>query len=256
MSSELRCMNRILLLILLSCAPLLWAQQPSNEVIGKISADLYDKSGIYIINQRTEQSVMSDHLGNFQISAIAGDSLMFSSTETIGHRIVLTDDDLSNEILFVKLEVLVNRLDEVIIYKRSNITSESLGLISKNQKKYTPAERKLNTASNPYEVVGLRASASLDPVLNWMSGRTAMLKKEVEVEKKEGWLAILSDMYDEKHIVEILKVPAEYVNGFLRYCIENDSFIQSLMANNKGITTFQLTGLAVEYNKIIKSENP
>src|SRR5690606_20515215 len=137
------------------------------------------------INQRTEQSIMSDHSGNFQIFAIAGDTLMFSSTEIIGRRIVLTDDDFTKEILFVQLEVLVNRLDEVIIYKRSNITSESLGLISKNQKKYTSAERKLNTASNAYESIGLGGSVGLDPVLNWMSGRTAMLKKEVEVEKKE-----------------------------------------------------------------------
>src|SRR5690606_5017641 len=154
------------------------------------------------------------------------------------------------------LDVLLNPLDEVIIVKHSNITSESLGLISKKQKKYTPAERKLNTASNAYEAIGLGGSVGLDPVLNWMSGRTAMLKKEVEVEKKEGWLAVLSDMYEEKHIVETLKIPAEYVNGFLRYCIENDSFVESLIANNKGITTFQLTRLAVEYNKIIKSENP
>src|SRR5690606_13199928 len=97
---------------------------------------------------------------------------------------------------------------------------------------------------------------SLDPVFNWLSGRTAMLKKEVAIEKKEGWLAVLYSSYDEEQVVENLKIPAEHVDGFFRYCIEKDYILQTLAANNKTMLSFQLGELAVEYNKIIQIENP
>jgi hypothetical protein len=55
-----------------------------------------------------------------------------------------------------------------------HINAENLGIIPYNQKKYTAAERKLYTTR----------SGLLDRPLNWMSGRTAMLKK-VAVERKK-----------------------------------------------------------------------
>ena len=54
-----------------------------------------------------------------------------------------------------------------------------MGIISPFTKHYTPAQRKLYTATSGGGIV------PVDPILNWLSGRTAMLKKEVEVEKKE-----------------------------------------------------------------------
>jgi hypothetical protein len=51
----------------------------------------------------------------------------------------------------------------------STITAESLGIIPYGQKKYTPAERKLYTATS---------GGGIDGLLNTISGRKAMLKKK------------------------------------------------------------------------------
>lgn len=71
---------------------------------------------------------------------------------------------------------------EVIEYK--NINPVALGIVPANQKTYTPAERKLYTATGGGNRYGLSTSVSLDGIINGISGRTKMLKKEVQVEKE------------------------------------------------------------------------
>jgi hypothetical protein len=56
---------------------------------------------------------------------------------------------------------------KVVIDENSQISAENLGIIPYGQKKYSPAERKLYTAR----------SGLLDPALNWITGRKAMLKR-------------------------------------------------------------------------------
>lgn len=244
----------VLLLFVLSSATV--RSQAQNPILtGKVVASLLELDNIYVINTRTEKAVQTKTGGYFQITAVAGDTLMFSSTQIIGKRIVLTADDLKKELLFVAIAAKFNELDEVIVFQHKPITAESLGIVPKGQKKFTQAERKLNTASNSYAVAGLNSAAGLDPVFNWMSGRTAMLKKEAEVEKKEGWLEVLSDMFASKYITDDLKIPTDYVNGFMRYCVENSQFVALLQARNKHMAKFLLGDLAVRYNEIIAAEN-
>ena len=243
-----------LFMLLLFACNIATGQESPTLITGKVMADLSELDGIYIVNVATEASTTTQTGGYFAIPATAGDTLMFSSTLTVAKRIVIKSTDFESDLLFVKLEMLANQLDEVIVKQYRNISPESMGIVPEGQRIFTPAERKLNTASNPYAQFGLGAVASLDPVFNWMSGRTSMLKKEVEIEKKEGWLAVLSNMFDADYIVK-LKIPADYVAGFYRYCIENRSLIASLKSGNKTMAGFQLSELAVIYNQIITLES-
>ena len=60
-------------------------------------------------------------------------------------------------------------LKEVIVNEHPEITAENLGIIPYGQKKYTSAERKLYTATS---------GNGIDGLLNTISGRKAMLKKD------------------------------------------------------------------------------
>jgi hypothetical protein len=126
------------------------------------------------------------------------------------------------------------------------------------QKTYTEAERKLHTATalnataSATGMVG--GSISADPLLNFFSGRTAMLKKEVAVEKKEFFMKLLEHMFSLDHFVDRLKIPLEYVKGFEYYAVENEKFTVILNSKNKTSTEFLLGELAVKYKEIIASE--
>ncbi|HEX7870209.1 MAG TPA: hypothetical protein VF455_08845, partial [Chryseobacterium sp.] len=145
------------------------------------------------------------------------------------------------------------------IKRYDNINSVALGIIPGGQKSYTQVERRLQTATglNATASAGSMAggSVSVDPLLNFLSGRTAMLKKELAVEKKETFMRLLESMFTIDHFVDRLKIPLEYVKGFKYYAVENDKFTVILNSKNKTSTEFLLGELAVKYKEILALEN-
>ena len=241
-------------LLFLSIVSTVWSQEESRlELNGKITANVTELDGIYIVNRRTEKVSVTEKGGYFSILAKVGDTLMISSIQFKGKSIGLTQTDFEKELFFIRLESLIHPLDEVKIIKYNNINAVSLGIIPKGQKSYTPAERKYKTATDMSG--GLGYVATLDPLINFLSGRTAMLKKEIEVEKKEFLLARLGDMFEEKYMIEKLNIPELYVKGFLYYIIENERFVSMVKSKNKTMSTFLLGELAVKYNDIIACES-
>lgn len=236
-----------------------WAQISNSKILkGKVTSNALDLEGIYIINLKTEASTATESGGYFTIPAMAGDTLMFSALQFKGKKVALTEKDFGANLFFVKLEAMINQIEEVKVIRYNHINAVSLGIISANQKHYTPAERKLKTATglNPTAEVGgmMGGSISMDPMLNWMSGRTAMLKKEVEVEKKEFVLQKLESMFEYDFFVDKLKIPTDYVKGFWYYVAEDKKFVNALNDKNKTMATFILGDLATQYLQIIKTE--
>ena len=221
-----------------------------TKLNGKISANIQDLEGIYVVNLVTEKSAVTDKEGYFSINAMPCDTLLFSSIQLKGTKICLEQKDFQNELFFVKMQSMITQLKEVIVRRYDNINAVSLGIVPYSQKKYTPAERKLATASS-----GRLNPMGLDPFLNLLSGRTAMLKKELEVEKKEFYLKQLDQMFEENRFQNNLNIPPEYIKGFEYYAVENKKFIDILKSGNKITTEFLIGELAIKYNEIIACEN-
>ncbi len=215
-----------------------------KKINGKVTADCSDLEGIYIINLHSEKATVTERGGYFSINASVGDTLVFSSVQFKALKVSLKEQDFAKELLFVKMETLVRLLDEVKINEYKNINAVSLGIIPANVKRYTPAKRKLYTATSGGGIL------PIDPVLNWISGRTAMLKKEVEVEKKESLLDKILDLFGDKYFTETLKIPEDYIKGFQYYVVEDLKFAEAIKAKNKTMTTFIMNELAVKYKEL------
>ena len=234
------------------------AQQTSRLLLkGKVTTDVSVLEGIYVINKKTEKVSITNQEGCFKIQAAVGDTLLFKATQFREIKIFLTQKDFEQEILIVKMNPVINQLNEVIV--RNGINAVSMGIIPHGQRVYTPAERRLNTANNlnASANVGtmMGGSISADPLLNWISGRTKMLKKGVAVEKKEMYLRQLENMFSTDFYVNKLKIPSEYVKGFEYYAVENEGFVTILKSKNVATTTFLIGELAIKYKEIIASEN-
>jgi hypothetical protein len=225
---------------------------------GKVSAEMSDIEGIYVVNVNTEATVITDKEGLFSIAAVEGDALLFSAMQYKEFKLVLTCNHFDQDLLLVKMEPVMNLLNEVVVRRYDNINAVSLGIIPKGQKSYTAAERKLKTANSldaTASVGGMAGgSVSADPLFNWISGRTAMLKKGVEVEKKNMYIKKLEKMFDENHFLNKLEIPAIYVKGFEYFVVENEKFTKILNSNNKTVIEFLLGELAVKYKNIIANE--
>lgn len=237
-----------------------WSQIEDRTFInGRITSNTSDLDGVYVVNAQTEVMATTDVSGAFSIAAKPGEMLVFSSIQFKENRVLLTKENFSDLNFTVKLNMVMHQLQEVVVRNYSGINAVSLGIIPGDQKKYTEAERKLHTATalNPTANAGTMAGGSIsaDPLLNFFSGRTAMLKKEVAVEKKELFMKMLERMFSIDHFVNRLKIPLEYVKGFEYYAVDNDKFTVILNSKNKTSTEFLLGELAVKYKEIIEREN-
>jgi len=220
-------------------------------IYGKIIADGNNVEGINVVNLVNEKSAKSNGNGEFQILAKTDDLLVLSSERFEYKRKIVEESDLKTKEVLIKMTPKPGQLDEVVITKYRNINALDLGVLSKPAKEYTPAERRLKAASSYDLTVGTYNSVSLDAIINSISGRTAMLKKELEVERREFAREKLSNVYEDEYFIEKLKIPVDYVDGFQYYVVENDKLRSALNAKNKVLVSFLLNEMAPKYLELI-----
>ena len=237
--------NKALLIFFLWITQISFGQTTgAKEILGQIFEQSTSVEGVNIINNTTQVTTVSDANGMFSIVAKEGDVLVFSSVNLEPLQRRITAEDLKLASLQIKMAAKEIELKEVVVNENANITAENLGIISRDQKKYTPAERKVYTAT----------STPGDMLLNAISGRTAMLKKEVAVEKKEALFKKMEYLFEENYYTERLKISAEDIKGFQLYCIDDAEFAVSLSSKNKTMSMFLITELARKYLKILENE--
>lgn len=215
--------------------------QVPRRIEGKVAADFSNLEGIYVVNTSSEKSTTTNSEGHFSIEAKVGETLLLSAMNFKEVKIVLSESDFSKKWLVVSMQPIVNELKEVIVGS-SSISAESLGIIPYGQKKYTPAERKIFTATSGF---------GIDPILNLISGRTNMLKKELEIEKKEGYLIQLENLFQPEFYIHSMHIPQLHVKGFLYFLVENPKFISILKTKNRTAIEFSMSELAVQFNEMI-----
>ncbi|WP_243739276.1 carboxypeptidase-like regulatory domain-containing protein [Flavobacterium sp. 245] len=215
-----------------------------KEILGQIFEQSTSVDGVNIINNTTQVSTISDVNGMFSIAVKEGDVLVFSSVnlDPLKHRI--TVEDLNLDKIQIKMTAKEIELKEVVVNENPQITTENLGIVPHGQKTYTPAERKVYTAT----------STSIDKILNKISGRTAMLKKEVIVEKKEMLFRKMEYLFEENYYTERLKIPVDDIKGFQLFCVDDAQFAVSLNTKNKTMSMFLITDLARKYLIILENE--
>jgi hypothetical protein len=230
--------------------------QPNPQKIlnGKVITDYGDNNGIYVINLKNQKVSITEKGGFFNFPATVGDTIMFSSINHKGLKIKLKEEDLQKSLFFVKLHPIMNQLKEVVIVKFKHINAQDMGIIPREQKTFTPAERKLNTASNPYMAFKSGLTFTADPIFNALSGRTAMLEKIVEVEKKEFSIAKTDDYFDENFFVDKLKIPQLYIKGFQFFIVEDAEYSQAIKNKNKTLAQFRMGELALKYLDLISEK--
>lgn len=216
----------------------------SKEILGQILEKSTSVNGVNIINNTTQVSTMSDDDGRFSIAVKEGDVLVFSAVNLEPYKRRISAEDLALSLLVIKMTAKEIELKEVVVNDNLGITAENLGIVPRGQKTYTPAERKVYTAT----------STSVDKILNAISGRTTMLKKEVNVEKKEALFRKIEYLFDENYYTERLKIPVDDIKGFQLYCVDDADFAVSLNTKNKTMSMFLITDLARKYLIILENE--
>ncbi|KOS06551.1 hypothetical protein AM493_11275 [Flavobacterium akiainvivens] len=242
-------MNIKLLILLTFLLPLVAVAQ-RDTLRGRVMVAGENASGVYVINKNTGTEVKSGARGLFKLPAKAGDRLVVYSDRTVVREFVTGKDWFANMPYVVEVDPKGYELENVQIDR--TITPEGLGLVPEGQKRYTVAQRRVKTATdwNPGLVGGvgmLGVAASLDPLINMITGRTKMLKRELKTEEREIGMANIGYLYSNEEITKELNIPAEKVDAFLYFAVEDESLKQAMDNKNEALARLELLVLAGRY---------
>ncbi|MEM5564077.1 carboxypeptidase-like regulatory domain-containing protein [Psychroserpens sp. AS72] len=187
----------------------------TKDVNGKIIAD-GDLDRIHVINKTASKFTITNSLGEFTIPAKINDTLVISGVQYVPKEILITDIIMQTKAVTINLEENINVLDEVVVGKvltgslmtdiensdaKREMNFYDLGIPGYTGPKKTQTERRLYEAQTGGGIV------PLNPLLNWISGRTKQLKTQIareelaiaieEAKAKYSKLIFEDDMYSE-----------------------------------------------------------
>ncbi len=221
---------------------------PRQEINGLV---ILRDSPVEKVNVRNDDSgfvTSTSADGTFKIKVRLDEALVFTAVNLETRRIKITEEILKAGFVKAVMSETTVPLPEVTVNDNKGITAENLGIIPRGQRKYTQAQRRLREATTGGGIV------PLNPILNGISGRTRMLKKEVQVEQKERLLLQLDGWFEDEYYTQTLKIPEDYISGFDFYIINDTDFVRALRAKNKTLTKFLALGLARNYLQDLEAE--
>ena len=236
-------MNRFFLYLIISILTTVFSYG-QKTIYGVVKVENASAEGIHVTNLVSEKATITNEKGEFWLDVKEDDLIVFSAVHLNYWRKSISANDIKTEKIEVVMTAKVSELDEVVVTDYSRINAKDLGIINYTPKSYTPAERRLRAAS----------SGPVDIVLNWISGRTKMLKNEVQIEKKEFMIIWLDDNFEDTDFINTFKIPAEYVKGFKFYVVEDIDLAQAIQAKNKSRVTFLLGELAQDFLNYLNDE--
>lgn len=240
------------LFFLLLCSQSI-AQSRQDGIYGKIVVRKGSAEGIIIVNTTKGLEVISDKSGSFVIRCEVGDTLKFSNPNYMEYSYVVNKYDINRNSVLFPLEPLfsMNQLNEIVITK---IDSDALGITNQFTKRYTPVERQLEKATT--SPGGGMLVVPIDPIVNYLNGKTGMLKKALSYEKEEFRAMRFLETINRERLVSYYNVPADYVDGFVYYAITKPSIREIINAKMIDTPYFEkiLTPVVFEFIELISKE--
>ncbi|WP_298895891.1 carboxypeptidase-like regulatory domain-containing protein [uncultured Psychroserpens sp.] len=163
----------------------------TKDISGQILAS-GDLVGIHIINKTASKFTITNDKGGFEIPAKLNDTITVSGVQYKPKEVIVTDIIMQTQSMIVNLEDNVNLLDEVVVGKvltgdlmsdientevKRDINFYDVGIPGYTGPRKTQSERRLYEAKSGGGIV------PLNPLINWISGRTKRLKEQIKREE-------------------------------------------------------------------------
>ncbi|CAM1367080.1 conserved exported hypothetical protein [Tenacibaculum litopenaei] len=222
--------SKLCIALLLLCGLACHGQAERKFMYAAVKDKIGPVADAHIINLKTGIGTFTNVDGAFRIKVQVNDSLRISN---VGYKtvfLVVAPEDFGIHEKEIQLhkesitldEVDLNKTDLVghlladskRIKKSNEVNAISLKLPYAGTKQMTKAEKELHTASAMS--FALNGGLSFDPILNWMSGRTKMLKKLKAIEDLEIKINYLREIYTD-YIVMDLEINRDDLDRFLYY---------------------------------------
>lgn len=222
-----------------------------KELRGRVHSTEKDVVGIVVQNVTSTRVVITDMDGIFSIPVKLSDTLVFSAVQFKRKILIINETFLNTSFLSIPLEEFINELDEVVVRPynltgdlnqdldnlqlEKDVSAEAIGLPNANVRIISQSENKLNDADHGKFVYfyGVGFAMNVNKVLNRLSGRTKMLKKRVELDKKYDIVKSVEEKYIDSLFMTYLKIPQKQYYDFMYYCSIDSIFPELIKQENE-----------------------
>jgi hypothetical protein len=208
----------------------IYSQEYRTLISGTVHSDSTRVENAHVINKTSQKGSITNKLGEFKISARAGDTLIVSDIQFQGKIIVLSEQQIEQDNLDIHLEVVNNELEEVVLRNYGNM-AEELGLPNAGKKPLTKVERNLNAysqKSTPMVILQalLFKPGGIDDIYNIISGNRKrdrklkqLMDEDLRQERNNSIGAQIRAYLKDDFFVKEAKIPEELIDPYIQYCM-------------------------------------
>ena len=215
--------------------------QTLKNIKGQINANFEIPEGIHVSNKTKGFFTVSDSNGNFFINASVNDTIKLTAINAMDCQLIINKNDFELGQIFPELKENVVRLDEVTLTGYQKMDLVKMGVISKDVKEYTPAERRLNFAKS-----------GINGVVNRMNGTLKYRIKELEHEKRNALIEKIHARFEDSFFINELKIPSNNIKGFVAFCADDEVFANAFETETTQILKFLMMEKTYKYLEFIK----
>lgn len=223
-----------------------------------------DNEGIHVFNKTFQKYTITDANGGFEIEVKQNDTIVFSAIQYQLKQLVITKKVLSEDYLYILLEDQVNELDAIYIKPKLSgdlladtqriktkelFTAKTLGLPNAHVKPPTASERKLYTATHSGGGI-----IPVDAIINAITGRTKMLKRHVQLERKANLENKVYSIFENTMYYDF-RIPKTKLYDFLYYASSDELFSQVVKTKSNIIIYDFLKNKSKAYLKILENKD-
>ena len=225
-----------------------FAYNQDRELIqGKVIYRNINVVAANVINNTSQNTTITDDLGEFQIYAKEGDEIIFSSVQYIIRTVKITDEIIKNKRLTVQINERIRELDEVVITPDN--TEKFLDLKEEEFKGFDYVADKSTKIENPLtETRELRYGVDFVNIFKLL--KTIIDSKSEE--EKENLIAseVIPYLFEDDFFTENLLLASSQINDFLIYIDTRPNVIDVLLEKNQFLLIDFLLNESIRYKEI------
>ena len=225
-----------------------FAYNQDRELIqGKVIYRNINVVAANVINNTSQNTTITDDLGEFQIYAREGDEIIFSSVQYIIRTVRVTDEIIKNKRLTVQINERIQELDEVVITPDN--TEKFLDLKEEEFKGFDYiADKSTRIQNNLTETRQLKNGVDFVNIFKLL--KTIIDSKSEE--EKESLLAseVIPYLFEDDFFTESLLLASSQIVDFLIYIDSRPNSVDILLEKNQFLLIDFLLNESIRYKEI------
>jgi len=225
-----------------------FAYNQDRELIqGKVIYRNINVVAANVINNTSQNTTITDDLGEFQIYAREGDEIIFSSVQYIIRTVRITDEIIKNKRLTVQINERIRELDEVVITPDN--TEKFLDLKEEEFKGFDYiADKSTRVQNNLTETRQLKNGVDFVNIFKLL--KTIIDSKSEE--EKESLLAseVIPYLLEDDFFTESLLLASSQIVDFLIYIDSRPNSVDILLEKNQFLLIDFLLNESIRYKEI------